>query len=311
MPPAALPSAFPVLFAILACATMIHVWVDESEKLMQRRQHDRLLLPGRRESDRRMPADTRRVLVLGPDEAWRLLTAHEFKESGYTVYAAADLLQAVELTTRLLPDVVMVQVATPGTLGILARLSEGTSTNDIPVVVLTSSLHSPEARLVQQAGGVTLLAHTTELGVLVGEVDTLIAVEARERRALKRRLLDIRELARLFTPGEEGRDRLRHLIDRLQVAILAVDAQGRCIAASDGTTRLTGYSRPQLLTTSVLQEGFAGAQVPVERWHDFLAHRQYAGTITITNRAGEDVTVYAAAVAEIMPGFHVAAFAAA
>jgi len=34
-------------------------------------------------------------------------------------------------------------------------------------------------------------------------------------------------------------------------------------------------------------------------------------TITITNGAGEAVTVHAAAVAEIMPGFHVAALAAA
>jgi PAS domain S-box-containing protein len=256
-------------------------------------------------------ADTRRVLLLGSDEAWRLLTTFEFKESGYTVYAAADLLQAVALTMRVLPDVVVVQLDTPDTLGILAGLSKGSSTNDIPVVVLTSSLHSREARLAHEAGGVTLLAHATEVDVLVGEVDTLIAVEARAQRTLKRRLLDIRELARLFTPGDEGRDRLRHLIDHLQVAILAVDAQGHCIAASDGTTRLTGYSRPQLLTTSVLQEGLAGAQVTMEGWHDFLAHRQYAGTITITNRGGQDVTVHAAAVAEVMPNFHVAAFAAA
>ena len=98
-----------------------------------------------------------------------------------------------------------------------------------------------------------------------------------------------------------------HVIDHLQVAILAVDAQGHCIAASHGATLLTGYSRPQLLATSVLQQ----AHVSVERWRDFLAHRQYAGTITITNGAGEAVTVHAAAVAEIMPGFHVAALAAA
>ena len=217
----------------------------------------------------------------------------------------------VALAMRVLPDVVVVHLDTPDTLGILAALSKAPSTNDIPVVVLTSSLHSREARLAHAAGGVTLLAHATEVDVLVGEVDTLIAVEARARRALKRRLLDIRELARLFTPGDEGRDRLRRLIDHLQVAILAVDAQGHCIAASDGTTRLTGYSRPQLLTTSVLQEGLAGAQVSMEGWYDFLAHRQYAGTITITNREGQDVTVHAAAVAEVMPNFHVAAFAAA
>ncbi len=66
---------------------------------MERRQHDRLWRPGRRESDRRIhESETRRVLLLGPDEDWRLLTAHEFKEAGYTVYAAVDHLQAVALT---------------------------------------------------------------------------------------------------------------------------------------------------------------------------------------------------------------------
>lgn len=279
---------------------------------MERRQHDRLARPGRRQSDRRTPpVDNRRVLLVGPDQAWRLVTAYVFEEGGYDVYAAADHRQAVAFTTRLLPDVVVVQMETPDTLDILPRLSEGSSTFDIPVVVLTSSLHSTEARRARQAGGVTLLAHSAEVDVLVGEVDTLIAAAPRAQRTLKRRLLDIKELARYYTPDGEGQERLRHLIDRLQVAILAVDEQGHCIAASQGATMLTGYSRPQLLTTSVFQAGFAGGHVSDERWRGFLANRQYAGTTTITNRAGEDVTVHAAAVAEIMPGFHVAAFAAA
>ena len=265
---------------------------------MERRQHDRLARPGRRQSDRRAPAaDNRRVLLVGPDEAWRLLTAYVFEEAGYAVYAAADQRQAVAFTTRLLPDVVVVQMETPDTLDILARLSEGSSTYDIPVVVLTSSLQSTEARRAREAGGVTLLAHSAEVDVLVGEVDTLIAAAPRAQRTLKRRLLDIKELARYYTPDGEGQARLRHLIDRLQVAILAVDEQGHCIAASQGATTLTGYSRPQLLTTSVFQAGFAGGHVSDERWRGFLANRQYAGTTTITNRAGEDVTVHAAAVA--------------
>jgi PAS domain S-box-containing protein len=279
---------------------------------MDRRQHDRLLRPGRRQSDRRTPlADNRRVLLVGPDEAWRLVTAYVFEEAGYAVYSAADPRQAVAFTTRLLPDVIVVQMETPDTLDILARLSEGSSTYDIPVVVLTSSLQSIEASRACEAGGIALLAHSAEVDVLVGEVDTLIAAVPRAQRTLKRRLLDIKELARYYTPDAEGQERLRHLIGRLQVAILAVDEQGHCIAASRGATMLTGYSRPQLLTTSVFQAGFAGGHVSDERWRGFLANRQYAGTTTITNRAGEDVTIYAAAVAEIMPGFHVAAFAAA
>jgi PAS domain S-box-containing protein len=279
---------------------------------MERRQCDRLARPGRRQSDCRQPAaDHRRVLLVGPDEASRLLSACVFEEAGYVVYAAADQRQAVAFTTRLLPDVVVVQLETPETLDILARLSDGSSTSDIPVVVLTSSLHSTKARHARDAGGITLLAHAAEVDVLVGEVDTLIAPAPRAQRTLRRRLLDIRELAQFYTPDAEGQERLRHVIDRLQVAMLAVDEQGQCIAASQGATRLTGYSRPQLLTTSVFHTGFAGGHVSDARWRGFLVNRHYTGTTTITNRAGADVTVHAAAVAEILPDFHVAAFAAA
>ena len=131
------------------------------------------------------------------------------------------------------------------------------------------------------------------------------------RRILRRRLLDLQELARHYTPDADGQARLRQLIDRLQVAIFAVDEQGRCIAASEGATRLTGYSRPQLLRSSVFQTGLAGGPVSAEQWHVFLANQHFAGTTTITTRAGDDVRVHAAAVAEVLPGVHVAALATA
>jgi PAS domain S-box-containing protein len=279
---------------------------------MERRQYDRLPRPGRRQSDRRTPAfDNRRVLLVGPDEAWKSLTTYVFEEAGYSAYAAADQHAAVTCATRLLPDVVVVQMDIAATLDILARLPEGPSTCDIPIVVLTSSLHSSDACCARRAGGVVLLAHAAEVDVLVGEVDTLIASPVRAQRMLKRRLLEIRELARFYAPDRDGQERLRHVIGRLEVAIFAVDAEGHCIAASQGATMLTGYSRPQLLTASVFNAGFAGGHVSNERWRRFLALRQYAGTTTITNRAGEDVVVHAAAAAEIMPGFHVAALVAA
>jgi PAS domain S-box-containing protein len=277
---------------------------------MERRQHDRLARAGRRQSDHRTaPVDNPRVLLVGTDQAWRLVTACVFEEGGYDVYAATDHRQAVAFTSRLLPDVVVVQMETPQTLDILARPSEGSSAYDTPVVVLTSSLQSTEARRAREAGGVTLLAHSDEVDILVGEVDGLIATAPRVQRTLKRRLLDLKELARHYTPDVEGQERLRHLIDRLQVAILAVDEQGHCIAASRGATMLTGWSRAQLLTIPVFQAVFASGDVSHESWRSFVANRQYAGTTTITNRAGEDVTVHATAVAEIMPGFHIAAFA--
>lgn len=277
-----------------------------------RRAHERLTHPGRRLADRRpAAADHRRVLLVGPDEAWRLITAYAFEEVGYVVYAAADRRQAISLSARLLPDVIVVQMDSEGTLDLLEGLSHGPSTSDIPVVVLVASLASNEARRALAAGAVTLLPHASDVDVLVGEVDTLIAVAPHAQRTLKRRLLDLQELARCYTADAEGQAALRHLIDRLQVAIFAVDEQGHCIAASQGATTLTGYTRGQLLRTSVFEPGFAGGRVSDARWQVFLLDRHFTGTTTITNRAGSDVTVHAAAVAAIMPGLHVAAFAAA
>jgi PAS domain S-box-containing protein len=278
---------------------------------MERRQHDRLSRPGRRQSDRRTPAfDNRRVLLVGPDEAWRSLTTYVFEEAGYDVHAVAGRLSAMEMATRLLPDVVVVQMAVNPTLDLLLRLPEEANTRDIPVVVLTSSLHSADAQRARAGGAVVLLEHATEVDVLVGEVDYLIESSVRAQRMLKRRLLEMRALAQFYTPDDDGRERFRHVIGRLEVAIFAIDAEGHCVAASQGATILTGYSRPQLLTASVFHVGFAGGQVSSDRWRDFLARRQYSGTTTITNRDGENVIVHAAAAAEIMPGVHLAALVA-
>ena len=246
---------------------------------------------------------------MGADEDWRLLTAYLFEDAGYRAYAAGDARQAVRFVTRLLPDVVVVQMDARDGLDVLMRLHEDASTADIPVVVLMESLKSADAHRVRALGGVPLAPDVTDINALVGEVDTLIVVAARGRRALKRRLLDLQELARSYSPDAEGKAQLRRLIDQLQVAIFAVDEQGHCIAASEGLTTLTGYSRLQLLSRSVFQIGFVPGHVSDAQWRRFLVNRQSPGMTTITTRAGEDVAVHAASVAEILPGVHVAAFA--
>ena len=276
---------------------------------MNRRQYERLARPGRRRSDRRQPtAEHRRVLLVGTDEAWRLLTAYVFEEAGYVVYAAANARQAVAFTLRLLPDVVLIRADTANTLDVVEQLTGDSSTHDIPVVVLTASLHSSDAQRARAAGGVTLLPHTADIEVLIGEVDTLIPDAPRAQRMLKRRLLDLRELARYYTPDAEGQANLRHVIDHLQVAVFAVDEAGHCIAASEGAALLTGYSCLELRTDSVLH---AALHAAFGHGEDFLPDRHDAGTTTITTRAGENLVVHAATLAEVMPGFHVAAFAAA
>jgi PAS domain S-box-containing protein len=278
---------------------------------MRIRERDHLRHCGRLERDCSAPlADQRRVLLVGDDDDWRLLTSYLFEDAGYTAYAAVDGPQAVRLVTRLLPDVVVVQMDAADGLDVLMRLREEASVADVPVVVLTPWIESAHAQRVRALGGVPFTPDGT-VNALVPEVTALIVVAARERRALKRRLLDLQELARYYRPDAEGKAQLRRLIDQLQVAIFAVDEQGHCIAASEGLTTLTGYSRLQLLSRSVFETGFVPGHVSDARWRRFLVNRQSPGMTTITTRAGKDVAVHAACVMEILPGFHIAAFAAA
>ena len=117
---------------------------------MHRREHDRLAHPGRRQTDRRVPLiEHRRVLLVGPDEAWRLLTSYLFEDAGYAAYAAGDGRQAVKFAARLVPDVVVVLMDPPSALDVLMRLREDASLADIPVVVLTKSLQSAHTRRVR------------------------------------------------------------------------------------------------------------------------------------------------------------------
>src|SRR5215210_8052012 len=122
---------------------------------MRTRKHDPSRRPGRLESDCSAPlADQRRVLLVGENDDWRLLTSYLFEDAGYTAYAAGDGRQAATLVARLLPDVVVVQMDAPDGLDVLMRLREDARAADIPVVVLTAWIESAHAQRVRALGGV-------------------------------------------------------------------------------------------------------------------------------------------------------------
>jgi CheY-like chemotaxis protein len=275
-----------------------------------RRQHDRLLRPGRRRTDRRQLSDTRRVLLVGPDKGWRLLTAYVFEEAGYAVYCATGQRRAVQLTANLLPDAVVVQDDRPSTRDALAELSETSITCDIPVVVLVPPpLRGVEERPARAAGSVTLLTEPRDVNALVGEVDTLIATGARAQRTLRRRLLKLQQVAAYHSPDLERRSHLLDLIHHLQVPIVALQEEGRCVAVSQGAMSLTGYSRRRWLGALVFDPDFPLGPVSSKCWQDFLADRYYVGSMRMKRQTGDDAVVHVAAVATIMAGVHAAAFA--
>jgi hypothetical protein len=107
---------------------------------------------------------------------------------------------------------------------------------------------------------------------------------------------------RMEVSAHEGDDQVRHLL------MAFMNEHGRVPTPADNG--MSGGFAREVGTVMVFDAGFAGGQMSDARWRSFLAARHYAGTATITTHAGEDLPVHAAAVAEILPGVHVAALAA-
>src|SRR5688572_31713296 len=87
---------------------------------------------------KRVPKKT--VLVVEDDEAVSSLLVALLEDRGYAAVPAMDGRVAIELAGKLMPDLITLDLALPGTDGheVLARLKADPKTRDIPVVVISA-----------------------------------------------------------------------------------------------------------------------------------------------------------------------------
>src|SRR5262245_33290566 len=264
----------------------------------ERRHHDRRRRPGRRQEDRLGPVgDKPRVLIAEPHDDTRLLYSLLFEEAGYVVSAVADGPAAIASAEQTLPDVIVMEMVIPTADGfeILRRLRATSLTADIPVIVVTASLHFDLPARARASGAVDVLAKPTTADALLSALDDAMSNMPRERvlrRRLARALLTIRAFARQCPPEVEPHERLRSFIDRLQVAVLAIDDQGRYVAASRGVTSITGYSRTALLEMSVF-DATLGTSLPLAQpWQEAQSQRDAVADVVIQDASGRTFTVH-------------------
>ena len=96
---------------------------------------------------------------------------------------------------------------------------------------------------------------------------------------------------------------MRSLIDRLQVAILAPDSQDATSRSVGAASTLTGYSRAELLGTSIHHGGLVLAPAESEHWQELLTQQQAATGSVIRGRSGNTVRVQTE-FATVLPGLH-------
>jgi PAS domain S-box-containing protein len=252
-------------------------------------------------------------LIVEPHDDTRLFYNLLFEEAGYAVSEAADGPTALALVQQTLPDVVMMEMVVPRIDGFeILRQLRGTSlTADIPAIVVTGSLHFDVPARARSSGAVLVLAKPATADALLsalGEVLSGIPRERLARRRLTRALSMIRTFARQCASDADAQERIRSFVDRLQVAVLAIDERGRYVAASRGATLLTGYSRTELLGMSVFDTSLGTGLPLVQPWQEAQSHRESMADVAIQDAGGKTVNVLMT-VDAIVSNMHAAALA--
>ena len=117
-----------------------------------------------------------KILLVDDEENIRLVVKRTLERSGYEVMAAADGLAGYQMAVRELPELVLLDITMPGMGGfmVLHKLKSNPATGHIPVIILTSSLHSRDEQVAREEGAIDYILKPWDRGVL----------EARVRNAL-------------------------------------------------------------------------------------------------------------------------------
>lgn len=280
-----------------------------------RRQGGRRVNAGRRESDFIAPhTEAPRVLIIAPNLDTRLLYTMLFEQAGCTVYAADEGPAGIAMAQHHLPDVVVAEGSTPTATPFdpLGQLRATPLTANIPVVVITSSVHFDMPVHTRSPGTILVLGRPVDPDKLISSVMELASITPPERsvrRQLTRTLLALRKCAAHMKPDVDVQQGVRALIDRLQVAVLALDEHGRYVAASAAASELTGYAQHELLAMSIFDSQLDSDFVfQRDKWPNLLEAEQEGMTATV--RVGKRRTRrMKAAFLTIVPGLHAAAIA--
>jgi CheY-like chemotaxis protein len=278
-----------------------------------RRQGPRRGRLGRRESDL-VGTSPPHVLVIEPHEDTRLLYVMLLTDAGWVAYGVSDGASGISAAEHRLPDVIVTEIAVPELDGfeILRRLSANPGTRHISMIAATGFVHFDVPRRAREAGFAEVLEKPLEPEALIQAVRQILLAtppDRRVRRQLRRSLLTLRKLGAHLQGESSAEERIRALIDRLQIAVLAFDDRGRYIAASAAVSSLTGYSRAHILSRSIFEAPLVEPVPDMEqRWGDFLSARHCSALGTLKDAGGASLHLQAAFVT-VLPGLHAAAIA--
>jgi len=144
-------------------------------------------------------------------------------------------------------------------------------------------------------------------------MDALSAWERREMgKELRNAIAELRTRARLSDSPEvmRGLPEIVRDYERASASVMVADNDARYVAVNEAAARLTGYSREELLVSSVWDITPPGDVADGKTaWRQFLKDGEFDGLYRLMRKDGSLVWVHSIAVAHLVRGLHVSALA--
>ena len=129
----------------------------------------------------------KKILLVEDNEMNRDMLARRLQKRGYEMLMADDGLVAVEMTTKLQPDLVLMDMSLPGLDGWEAsrRLKADPATVAIPIIALTAHAMAEDREKALAAGCDEFETKPVDLTSLLAKMETLLANPGIVRNKLK------------------------------------------------------------------------------------------------------------------------------
>lgn len=196
------------------------------------------------------------VLLVEDDRSTQVLYAQALERAGVQVITAATVSEALHVSERVRPDVVITDLTLHDESGIdLLHRLEG-ATEDIPVIIVTADERAESMRSALQGRAfdyITKPVVTTELVDITRKALALADERRRQSEQLSKEFLAKREL--LATSGQRAA-LLSLLFNRAAEGILVLDRAGVIVDASDSFLNLVDRA-PHLIVGANIDQLFA------------------------------------------------------
>jgi len=120
-----------------------------------------------------------KILVVDDEKNIRLVVGKSLEKAGFDVYYAVDGVQAVEKSNDINPDLVLLDLRLPKMNGflVLEALKSDTSTEDIPVIILSALSEEDDVQKAISLGAEDFLVKPINQSDLLAAVEANIRVE--------------------------------------------------------------------------------------------------------------------------------------